>query len=120
MINITTELKIKLLAAKSAEEVTELIKADGQEITTEEAKQFFEKLQERKADKNLSLDELEAVSGGRDWVTEGCAATVEFNSNCWGTDGGCIMIHYTYTRLPTTHDRCPMCGAEVYPSIRRS
>ena len=29
MLNITNELKAKLLAAKSAEEVTELLKADG-------------------------------------------------------------------------------------------
>ena len=33
-------------------------------ITKTEAAQLFEKAQERKTDKELSLDELEAVSGG--------------------------------------------------------
>ena len=37
MLHLTNELKAKLLAAKSAEEVTELLKADGQEITAEDA-----------------------------------------------------------------------------------
>jgi len=37
MIIITKELKAKLLAAKSAEEVAELVKADGREITAEDA-----------------------------------------------------------------------------------
>ena len=114
MLNNTDELKAKLLAAQSAEEVMEIVRAAGDEITAEEAKQFFENLQERKTDKTLSPDELEAVSGGRDWVTEGCAATVEAGSNCWGTDGGCIVVHYTYFREPTTRDRCPMCGDRVY------
>lgn len=41
MLNITKELKAKLLAAQSAEEVTELIKAAGEEITDEEAAAFF-------------------------------------------------------------------------------
>ena len=108
------ELKKKAMEAASAEEVMEIVRAAGEEITAEEAKQFFEKVQERKTDKALSLDELEAVSGGRDWVTEGCAATVEWDSDCWGADGGCIVVHYTYTREPTTSDRCPKCGARVY------
>lgn len=109
------ELKKKTLAAASAEEVMEIMKAAGKEITAEEAAQLFEKVQAQKMDKELSLDELEAVSGGvRDWVTEGCAATVEWDSDCWGEDGGCIVVHYTYTREPTTKDRCPKCGARVY------
>ena len=92
------ELKKKTLAAASAEEVMEIVRAAGEEITAEEAKQFFETLKKSQADQELSLDELEAVSGGqkwgngvwvRDYSTEGCAATVEPSSNCWGTDGNC-------------------------------
>ena len=108
------ELTKKAMEAASADEVMEIVRAAGEEITAEEAKQFFEKVQERRTDKALSLDELEAVSGGRDWVTEGCAATVEWDSDCWGVDGGCLAIHYTYSREPTTDDRCPKCGARVY------
>ena len=71
------ELKAKLLAAKSAEEVTELLKADGQEITPEDAAHLREEIErKRNADgKELSLDELDAITGGRDWPTQGCAAT---------------------------------------------
>ena len=108
------ELEKKAIEAASAEEVMEIVRAAGEEITAEEAASFFKAVQERKADKELALDELESVSGGRDWVTEGCAATVEWDSDCWGEDGGCIVVHYTYTREPTTKDRCPKCGARVY------
>lgn len=108
------ELEKKAIEAASVEEVMEIVRAAGEEITAEEAASFFKAVQERKADKELALDELEAVSGGRDWVTEGCAATVEWDSDCWGVDGGCLAIHYTYSREPTTDDRCPKCGARVY------
>ena len=116
MITITNELKEKILAAECAEEIAALVKADGQEITAEESDLLWKEMTGRRGQdgKELSLDELEAVSGGRDWVTEGCAATVEWDSDCWGVDGGCLAIHYTYSREPTTDDRCPKCGARVY------
>ena len=88
MLNITNELKAKLLAAKSAEEAAGLLKADGREITAEDAAKLWNEItkcrdQEGKA---LSPNELEAVSGGvdRDWLTDGCAATVEPGSDCLG------------------------------------
>ena len=50
----------------------EILKAAGEEITAEEAAQLFEKAKAKKTGRELSLDELEAVSGGadRNWVTE--------------------------------------------------
>ena len=73
MLNITKELKAKLLAAKSEEEVTELLKADGQETPPEVAARLWEEIKKGKAQdgRELSLDELDAVSGGadRNWVT---------------------------------------------------
>jgi len=65
-MDMTGELKTKLLAAQSAEEVTELLKADGQEITPEDAAKLWNEItkcrdQEGKA---LSPNELEAVSAG--------------------------------------------------------
>ena len=105
----------KLFAAGSAEEIAELMKAEGREISPEEAAELYEKAGARRADaEDLSLDELESVSGGRDWVTEGCAATVEWDSNCWGTDGGCSLCNIQYQRMPSADDRCPMCGGKVY------
>ena len=78
MINITKELIAKLLAAQDVNEVTALLKAEGQGISPEDAERLWEEiLRKREKDgKELSLDELEAVSGGRDYETEGCAATV--------------------------------------------
>ena len=117
MKTLTDELKAKLRSAKSEEEAVALMKADGQKLTAEDAAQLWTEIMNHQAqdDKELSLDEMEAVSGGyRDWVTEGCAATVEWDSDCWGVDGGCLAIHYTYSREPTTDDRCPKCGARVY------
>ena len=40
------------------------MKDAGEEVTAEEAKKLFEKVQAQTADKELSQDELEAVSGG--------------------------------------------------------
>ena len=63
---------------------------------------------------NLSADELEAVSGGadRDWLTDGCAATVEPGSWC-GTNDKCVKIYVTYDHAPEK-DKCPECGAFMY------
>ena len=54
------------MEAASAEEIMEIMKAAGEEITAEAATQLFEKTQAKKTDRELSLDELEAVSGGSD------------------------------------------------------
>ena len=76
------------MKAASAEEIMEFVRAAGEEITAEEAEHIFKKAQEKKADKELSLDELDAVSGGedRDWAADGCAATVEYGSWCRSND----------------------------------
>ena len=125
------ELKKKAMEAASAEEVMEIVRAAGEEITAEEAKQFFEKVQERKTDKALSLDELDAVTGGeefslvrwgitfRDYSREGCAATVEPGSHCWGTDGGCIAVDRVYIPGPVDA-KCPNCGVYCYVGGRNN
>ena len=108
------ELEKKAIEAASAEEVMEIIRAAGEEITAEEAASFFKAVQERKADKELSLDELEAVAGGedRDWLRDGCAATVEAGSDCYGTDM-CGLFPVTYEHRPTRH-KCSVCGGILY------
>ena len=108
------ELIKKTLAAASAEEVMEIVRAAGEEITAEEAAQLFEKAQAKKTGKELSLDEMEAVSGGadRNWVTDGCAATVEYGSRCRSNDR-CIYFDVTYDFQPTS-TLCPNCGQNMY------
>ena len=114
MENNREELKKKMLAAASAEEIMEILKAAGEEITAEEAAQLFEKAQAKKTGKELSLDEMEAVSGGadRNWVTDGCAATVEYGSRCDSNDK-CIYWDVTYDFQPTS-TLCPNCGQNMY------
>ena len=108
------ELKKKAMKAASAEEVMEIMKAAGEEITAEEAERFYEKVQDKKTDRELSLDELEAVAGGedRDWLRDGCAATVEAGSDCYGTDM-CGLWPVTYEHRPTRH-KCSVCGGILY------
>ena len=108
------ELKKKAMEAAGAEEVMEIMKAAGEEITAEEAERFYEKVQDKKTDRELSLDELEAVAGGedRDWLRDGCAATVEGGSDCYGTDM-CGLWPVTYEHRPTRH-KCSVCGGILY------
>ena len=103
------ELKKKAMEAAGAEEIMEIMKAAGEEITAEEAAQLFEKVQARKTERELSLDELEAVSGGadRDWLEVGCAATVEPGSWC-GSNDWCAIVDVTYVNSPNRV--CPYCG----------
>ena len=107
------ELKKMTLAAASAEEIVEIVKAAGEEITAEEAEHIFKKAQEKKADKEFSPDELDAVSGGadRDWAVDDCAATVERGSWC-GSNDKCIHFEVTYEHLPCGD--CPYCDGIVY------
>ena len=108
------ELRKKAMEAASAEEIMEIMKAAGEEITAEEAAQLFEKAQAKKTGKELSLDEMEAVSGGadRNWVTDGCAATVEYGSRCDSNDK-CIYWDVTYDFQPIS-TLCPNCGNNMY------
>ena len=77
MLNITNELKTKLLAARSAEEAAALVKAAGQELTAEDAAKLWEEIEKVLDGRKLSRDELAAVSGGRDmpdYLNHECAA----------------------------------------------
>ena len=107
-------MKSRLLGAENAEQAADILKEAGQTVTAEKAAQLFEKAQARKKDKELSPDELEAVSGGadRDWLKEGCAATVEAGSWC-GTNDNCVWIDVQYDHIPVK-DSCPQCGGQMY------
>ena len=114
MAKLPEELTAKLRQAQSFAEMTELLKAGGQDETTaEQLWKELESLSEIEAHE-LSLDELEAVSGGvsRDWATEGCAATVQPGSWC-GTNDKCVIWSVTYDH-PPTHYKCSRCGGWLY------
>ena len=71
MMNFTKEQIQKAMECKSADELLALAKAEGVELTAEEAEKYFETLQT----KELSLDDLDAVAGGT--VASPCAGHVE-------------------------------------------
>ena len=104
------ELETKIMKAKDTEEVKAVLSESGEKISDSDAGKLFDMAKNSGIDLNaeLSEDELEAVSGGRDWVTEGCAATVEEGSDCWSEDGGCWKLDNSYTNLPK--GTCPICG----------
>ena len=112
MLNLTSELKSKLLKAESAEEAAALLRPSG--VDDALATQIWNELCAHRGDKELSLDELEAVSGGadRNWVKDGCAATVEPGSRC-GSNDACWKWDVTYDNAPTTMV-CPLCGKYLY------
>lgn len=116
MKNLTNELKAKLLGVKSVEEVIGVLQADGQEISAEDAAHLWEELTRQKAQdgQELSLDELDSVSGGAsmNWATDGCASTVEYGSWCDSNDN-CIIWSVTYDFQPTGR-KCPNCGMSMY------
>jgi len=119
MDNARMELEQKIAAAGSPEELGRILNDAGEKIGPEDAAKLFEMLQNRGTAQELSLDELEAVSGGvRDWATEGCAATVECGSICW-SDDHCILVveHYTNSPISIT---CPRCGTNFYKYEQRS
>ena len=115
------ELMGILLQARSAEEAAALLKEVG--VDAPQAERIWNEISAFRDDKELSIDELEAVSGGveqRDYWGQGCAATVESGSDCWGTDGGCSVNNIEYQHMPNGF--CPDCGRpyfveEIYSSL---
>ena len=111
---MNNDLKTKLMHAGSTEKIAALLKEAGMDETL--AERFWKELtHKREADgRELSLDELEAVTGGadRDWVTDGCAATVEPGSWC-GSNDSCVVVDVTYVHEPIRY-ACDMCGGKTY------
>ena len=109
MVTYRNELAKKILQASDAGEIMKLFEAEGEKITAEQAVRLFEKAQKQKEQQELSLDELESVSGGsdRDWIKDGCAATVEINSWC-GSNDMCYCWDVTYDNPPVA--TCEKCG----------
>ena len=113
-------LKSRLLGAENAEQAADILKEAGQTVTPEDIAHLWDEISKRRKDKELSLDELEAVSGGadRDWLKDGCAATVEADSTCFATDF-CAILFSLYDVVPV-NGNCTQCGAApVYNDVVR-
>ena len=119
MAYISDELKAKVKTAHSAREVADLLRDGGADESI--AEQVWKEISLRREDTILSVDELEAVSGGwewwdRDWLKDGCAATVEPHSWC-KTNDACYLVDVIYAHRPV--GTCPYCGGYQYsrPSL---
>ena len=87
MKNLKPEMIEKAKTAKSAEELLEIAKANGAEMTADEAKTYFAQLNPKSGE--LSDDDLDAVAGGA------CASTEQANN-----------AQDAVSSMP-----CPRCGA---------
>ena len=107
----------QLMNAETAEEIQQILIQNGYENSDERSEFIKEVVKASSEYKSLSMDELSSVSGGatteRDYATAGCAATVEPDSHCWGTDGGCFAVYIDYDHYPLG---CayPRCGAHTF------
>ena len=89
MKNFTPELIAKAKAAKSAEELLALAKANNVELTADEAKTYFAQLNENRA---VADEELDLIAGG------GCGSNSDeetTTSDCSGITGKCFNCHGT-------------------------
>ena len=117
MANFTTEIIEKAKGTKSAHELLELAKAEGIDITADEAATYFEQLNPESSE--LADDELDGVSGG------GCGDDLPlyrnytmvqefFCTSCFRVypASECKVIHY---EAQDDVAYCPDCKGEVYP-----
>ena len=63
-MELTPELEAKVKAAESLEEVVEILKAEGMDVTKED----LIKAMEAEEKDELSEDDLEDVAGGAAWI----------------------------------------------------
>ena len=97
------ELIAKAKEAKSTEELLALAGENGVEMTEENAKAIFERLQSAG---ELADDELDSVSGG------GCSLFETKCPNCGSKDYVMSGRTYTYRRTTLQSRLCLNCGNE--------
>ena len=105
MKNVTPELIARAKAAKSAEELLEFSKANGVEMTEEEANTYFAQLNTNGA---ISDDELDLVAGGGGCPDDGEEDTAEEQDD---TDSYlCPECKSTSLAIAFGKRRCTKCG----------
>ena len=107
------ELIAKAKAAKNAEELLELAKANNVEMTAEEAKTYFAQLNTKGA---VADDELDAVAGGS--FCDPKAKAIASGAHFRFTDGTkCPKCNWPSARARSNGSRlvvtCLSCGTEI-------
>ena len=105
MKNLTPELIAKAKNAKTAEELLTLAKANGVELTADEAATYFVQLNAKGA---LSDDDLDGVSGGGFF---GCPNDEEEEEK--EEDILYTVCPHCIRRIVKTSKVCPLCGARI-------
>ena len=105
------EIRAKLSNAKNIDDVKAILAESGEKVTPEDTERIWQELEHHRPSgkRKLDQDEMDAVAGGtlfkeRDWIKEGCAATVESDpALCWESDV-CILFWEKYDNFWAT---CP-------------
>jgi hypothetical protein len=109
---LNADAKRELFKANTAEEVKGVLDRHGFTLGDEEPHRILKDIQrERISRAELSAEELEAAQGGRDYLHEGCAATVEKGSLCLVNDA-CNATWVAYTNKVTGY-KCTFCDVYV-------
>ena len=114
MKNFTPELVAKAKTAKNAEELLEIARASGAELTVEEAKAYFEQLN---AKGSVSDDELAGVVGGAcgsisDTITAGSIVKVVNGNKCPTCSGVVGVVEKSTSNVLGSFDgKCVRCVA---------
>ena len=111
MKNLTPEMIEKAKAAKSAEELLEVAKAGGIEMTADEAATYFAQLNPKSGE--LSDDDLDAVAGGACYSSKpayGTKVRVTSGQTCkkCGTNVGVYTATHPYGYWDYIH--CEPCN----------
>ena len=115
-MEITKELKEKLLKANSEEEVKALL---GDAVKEEDVTKIWKEIEAHKADPDLKKvddDELDAVSGGKGWSDENapdghersCYYVFHSANECPNSPDG---LHYWCKKTYESQARCRYCSA---------
>ena len=95
MTNLTPEMIEKAKAAKSADELLEIAKANGVEMTEDEAATYFAQLNPKSGE--LDDDDLDAVAGG----------------GCGGSDNDNPAVGVGDKLQITSGKNCSSCGSNM-------
>ena len=100
-MEITQEMRARLIRAKDQEEVRAIL---GPEAAEDEIEQIWREIEAHRPADGLEAvddDELEVVAGGQDYGKDGCSSTTKYEW-CWADDH-CDVLITTYTN----YDPCP-------------
>ena len=109
MKNLTPEMIEKAKVAKNAEELLALAKANGVEMTEEDAKTYFAQLVSQSGE--IDDNDLDNVAGGACYNKDGYRKIANHYQKCDLFDCGCGAFRRVKDSIST--DKCENCGTIV-------